>query len=273
MNASLLTRILPVLQATPGVAAVSLGGSRGRGTATETSDYDIGLYYHRDEPIDVDSLGAGIGDLVDAPPILTRTGEWGPWIVGGGWLRIGGQKVDLLYRSLEEVSEVISECARGKIRIDYQPGHPHGFCSAIWAGEVALCKPLHDPQGKLSALKSATASYPEALRAALLKRFFWEVLFSIENAELGANREDETHVCGSAYRAFACLGQTLFAINRRWLINEKAALAEAAAFPVTIPRLRERTRLIWRALANGEFSAGLSELRLIEEEMRPMVQR
>ncbi len=272
MDSSLLAHILPVLQAAPGVAAVSLGGSRARGTATATSDYDIGLYFHRDRPIDAELLGAAIGGLVDAPPVITQIGEWGPWIVGGGWLRIGGQKVDLLYRSLEEVGGVVEECAAGKIRMDYQPGHPHCFCSAIWAGEVALCRPLHDPEGKLSALKSRTTPYPEALRAALLKRFFWEVLFSIENAELGAKREDETHVCGCAYRAFACLGQTLFALNRRWLINEKAALAEAAGFPVTIPRLRERTQLIWRALANGEFAAGLQDLRRIEEEMRPLVQ-
>jgi hypothetical protein len=31
----------------------------------------------------------------------------------------------------------------------YQPGHPHGFCSAIWMGEVVLCRPLSDSEGRL----------------------------------------------------------------------------------------------------------------------------
>jgi hypothetical protein len=45
--------------------------------------------------------------------------------------------VDLLYRPLESVERVISDCREGSVSMDYQPGHPHGFCSAIWMGEVA----------------------------------------------------------------------------------------------------------------------------------------
>jgi len=36
------------------------------------------------------------------------------------------------------------------------------------------------------------------------------------------------------YRALCCIGQILFALNRRYLINEKGALAEAAAFTCTL---------------------------------------
>ena len=48
----LLQRIVPALADVPGVAAIALGGSRARGTATETSDYDIGLYYSAERPLD-----------------------------------------------------------------------------------------------------------------------------------------------------------------------------------------------------------------------------
>ncbi|WP_456849875.1 nucleotidyltransferase domain-containing protein [Bradyrhizobium sp. USDA 4504] len=41
----LLARIIPVIAAVSGVAAIVLGGSRARGTAHDTSDTDIGLYY------------------------------------------------------------------------------------------------------------------------------------------------------------------------------------------------------------------------------------
>ncbi len=155
--------------------------------------------------------------------------------------------------------------------MDYQPGHPHGFCSAIWAGEVALARPLHDPDGDIAALKSRTMPYPEALRAALLRRFFWEVLFSIENAELGAARGDETYVAGCAYRALACIAQTLFALNRRYLINEKAALIEGAGFPVTITDLMTRAKTVWRDFAKGAFAEGIQSLRRMEAELRALI--
>ena len=96
MPDSPLTILLPALQSTNGIAAVALGGSRARGTATEASDYDLGLFFHRERPLDVDGLRRALAPLVDAVPTITEVGEWGPWIVGGGWLRVGGRKVDLL---------------------------------------------------------------------------------------------------------------------------------------------------------------------------------
>ncbi|TNW38854.1 DNA polymerase subunit beta, partial [Acinetobacter baumannii] len=105
--------------------------------------------------------------------------------------------------------------------MDYQPGHPHGFSSAIWMGEVALCRPLSDPTGVVAALKPLTSPYPDALRQALIARFQWEVRFAIDVAATAIARGEQTHVAGSAYRALACLAQVLFAANRRYLINEK----------------------------------------------------
>jgi hypothetical protein len=168
---------------------------------------------------------------------VTPVGGWGPRIIGGGWLTIGGCKVDLLYRDIDSVRAVISDCHAGRISMNYQPGHPHGFCSAIWMGEIALCRPLHDPRGLIAELKSSTSPYPDRLREALLKEFLCEVLFSIENGERAIARGDQTHVAGCAYRALSCAGQVLFALNRRYLINEKGALSEAAAFPCTVPGL------------------------------------
>jgi predicted nucleotidyltransferase len=46
------------LAAIPGVVAVTLGGSRARGTARADSDWDFGLYYRGSiDPADVRSLG------------------------------------------------------------------------------------------------------------------------------------------------------------------------------------------------------------------------
>ena len=270
----LLASIVPRLAEVPGVVGIVLGGSRAKGTATAASDYDLGLYYGPDEPLDTRHLLATVKDLVDDPALATVTpvGGWGPHIVGGGWLSIRGQKVDLLYRSIDDVRAVIVNCREGRISMAYQPGHPHGFSSAIWMGEVALCQPLHDPAGIIAGLKAATAPYPDQLRTALVKTFLWEVSFSIENAQLTIPRRDRTDIAGCVYRTLGCVGQVLFAINRRYLINEKGALHEAARLPETVEGLADRTAAIWAALGKSEFTDAMEILRALDVELRALVQ-
>src|SRR5580692_8151413 len=108
----LLQRIVPAVADVPGIAAIALGGSRARGTATETSDYDIGLYYSAERPLDTVRLLQAVRGFADTPEAaqVTPIGGWGPWIVGGGWLSVAGRKVDLLYRNIEAVAETIEKC-------------------------------------------------------------------------------------------------------------------------------------------------------------------
>jgi hypothetical protein len=264
-----LERLALVLAGAPGVIALALGGSRARGEAHPASDYDLGLYFRRDAGLDVERLLEAARRLVDDPDAaaLTEVGGWGPWIVGGGWLTIGGKKVDLLYRPIESVEAVIRDCREGRVTIDYQPGHPHGFCSAIWMGEVALCRALSDRDGVLARLQAMTSPYPDKLAEALVRRFQWEALFSIENAETAVSPGDATHIAGCAYRSLSCITQVLFALNRRYLINEKGALQAAARLPLTISDLSERAAGLWRALGIGDFAAALAELRSLDRDL------
>lgn len=268
----ILHRIVPVLAEVPGVAAIALGGSRARGTATVASDYDIGLYFTAAAPLDTGALLQAAKTFSDTPETVevTPIGGWGPWIVGGGWLAVEGSKVDLLYRSLDDVAQAIDRCRTGEIAMHYQAGHPHGFSPAIWMGEVALCRPLHDPGDRLAGLKAKTSPYPAALRDAAVRRFQWEILFAIENAELAVTRGEQTHIAGCAYRTLACLAQVLFALNGRYLINEKGALPEAATFPRTIADLDERVAGIWQSIGGREFDAALASLRGIEQELKQL---
>jgi hypothetical protein len=265
----LLERLSPVLAAVPGVVAVALGGSRASGAAHTGSDYDVGLYFSERAGLDVTCLLEAVKGLVDDPAAaqVTEVDGWGPWIVGGGWLTIAGHKVDLLYRPIEAVERVIRDCREGRIGMDYQPGHPHGFCSAIWMGEVALCRPLGDREGALAALKALTVPYPAPLREALIRRFQWEVLFAIENARTAVPRGDQVYVAGCAFSSLACAAQVLFAVNRRYLINEKGALAAAARLPLTVSGLAERVGTVWRAIGLGEFGEALAGLGSIEREL------
>jgi predicted nucleotidyltransferase len=237
-----LDRLLPELQAAPGVVAIVLGGSRARGTATASSDLDLGLYYRPEQPLDVEhlrDLAARIDDR-QRRDLVTEIGEWGPNINGGGWLSVDGQPVDLLYRDLRAVMAAIDEATGGTVRIAYQPGHPQGFASSIYMAEVALCRVLWDPLGVLGAAKARAVPYPEALAAATIRQFFWEADFSLSIARKGIARLDVSYVAGCCYRAVACLLQTLFALNHCYWMNEKGAAAIADTLPRTPPRLEAR---------------------------------
>jgi hypothetical protein len=258
----LLGRLARAFGGVPGIRAIVLGGSRARGEASTHSDYDIGLYYEADQPIDVGRLAKAAVLLPGAASSsVTAVGEWGPWINGGAWLTVDGRRVDLLYRELGKVRSVIAACHAGTVERVYQPGHPHGFVSSIYMGEVALCRPLWDPETVLAPLRRQCEPYPPALGEALIRTFFWESRFALENAAHGRGREDPAYVAGCAFRSIACLCQALFALNRVYLLNEKGAVAG-------VERLARRpadfANRVARALADG--AAGLGTLGVLVDE-------
>jgi predicted nucleotidyltransferase len=217
-----------------GVVAVALGGSRARGRGDGHADVDLGVYYDPARPFSVDELRALATELDDGhAPKVVGFGGWGPWINGGAWTRIRGTKLDLLYRDLELVDRVLDDCAAGRTSSHYQPGHPHGFHSHSYAGEVHHNLPLHDPAGALAERQARTSPYPPALAATIVRRFLWEAGFAVDTAAGAAGRADLAYVTGCLFRAVACLVQVLFAINRRWFVNEKGSVAEAAGLPLT----------------------------------------
>ncbi len=259
---ALLDRIAGALAPAGGVRAVVLGGSRGRGVHHAASDYDIGLYY--EDALDIESLERAARALNDqgatrsyrngdsaSRPLLTPIGGWGPWVNGGGWLTVDGVAVDILYRDLARVRGVIAEVRAGRFECAYHYGHPHAFVSAIYAGEIATCRVLHDPHGAIASARAMLEPYPEALRSVTIARFADEARFFLAIARKAAAKGDVTYVAGCAFRAASCLLQVVFAANRQWLLNEKGALALAAKFAAAPKDLRRNLEAAFTELAAG----------------------
>jgi predicted nucleotidyltransferase len=220
------------LGAIPGVRAVVLGGSHARGRARPGSDVDLGVLYSEAAPFAIQSvreLAEAVNDA--AGPVVTDFYAWGPWVNGGAWLTVGGQRVDFVYRSLEHVERVITAAEAGRYELHYAQQPPFGYFSGTYLGEVAVCVPLFDPEGLLGPLKRRVADYPEALRRAVVQDYLWLAAFGLAAvAPKFAARAD-------AYGTTACLAcavnqmvLALFALNRTYPLNDKTALEEVGEF-------------------------------------------
>ena len=228
----LVTSLSQRLGAIRGVQAVVLGGSYARGRARPESDLDLYLFYSETNPFSIESIRELAGAVNDTPgAVVTSFYGWGPWVNGGGWLTIGGQRVDFVYRSLEHVERVITDAEAGRYELDYAQQPPFGFFSVAYLGEIAVCVPVFDPEARLDVLKRRVANYPEALRQVVVRDYLWA-------AELGlAAFAPKFAGRAGAYGTAACLTRAvnqmllaLFALNRRYLMDDKTSLAEAAGF-------------------------------------------
>ncbi|MFM8876971.1 MAG: nucleotidyltransferase domain-containing protein [Anaerolineae bacterium] len=247
---TLIQNIVSEIKSVSGVKAIVLGGSRARGTHTPSSDIDLGIYYDPSQPMDLVALGNVATQLDDEHRIdvITGFGGWGPWINGGGWLRIQSMPVDLLYKDLDKIRTYIDACLNGKVEIFYQGGHPHGFVTSIHLSEIALCQPLWDPEGIIAGLKEKVYPYPDALQKTIFYSFAWEIDFSVMIARKSIERADVHYAAGSCFRAVMCMLQVLFALNKEYWLNEKGAINITDRFAIKPANFRSRVEEIYKLL-------------------------
>jgi hypothetical protein len=234
----LLRPSLGALGDVPGVVGVTLGGSRARGTADAAADVDLGVYYDAGT-LDLAALAAAANAVSDHPVALAGPGKWGPWVDGGAWLHVDGVAVDWILRDLGRVDAVWADCRAGIVRNEMQTGHPLGFWSHAYCGELALARVLVDPGDTLQRRHDGYGQYPDALAAALVRRL-WEAGFTLDVAAKAVRRADVVYVAGCLFRAIGLMAHALHGHARSWVTNEKGLVALTATLPGAPDRFGER---------------------------------
>ncbi|RJF71168.1 nucleotidyltransferase domain-containing protein [Deinococcus cavernae] len=245
----------------PGVLGVALGGSYATGTATPESDLDLSLAYQGS--FDLAALNALCQRLDDsgmaqASPI----GGWGPWVDGGAWLTVRGQRVDFIYRDLGRVQQSVQDALAGQVALYTQPGHPHGIHAHHYAAELASCVILEDASGRLAELKRQVNHYPPALSLALRQHYGWQKEFWLAAAQKGLKKGDLHYAGGCAYQAAMAFIQELCAIHETWLLNEKVAALIAARLPGAPPHFAARLAAVLSPLDLNGLQKLLGEAEL-----------
>ncbi|PPK70143.1 nucleotidyltransferase domain-containing protein [Actinokineospora auranticolor] len=193
----------------PGVVAVSLGGSRARGTHGPDSDWDLGVYYRSGfDPAHLRAVGWE-GEVSDL-------GAWGGGVFNGGaWLRIDGVPVDVHYRDLAVVEHEVAEASRGRFHWEPLMFHLAGIPSYLVVAELALNRPLRGTLPRID--------YPEPLRESAPP--FWR---GRARATLDyARRGGVTEAAGALAVAAMCTAHAILASRGEWVTNEKKLLARA----------------------------------------------
>lgn len=248
-----------------GVVGVVLGGSRARGEHRDDSDVDLGLYYRGD--LDVAALGAIARDVAGPEAEVTEPGGWGPWVDGGGWLVVDGVHVDWLYRDVDRVREAWTRAHRGAYDWNPQVGHPLGVPDFAYVGELALGVVLADPDHELADLRAAIA-YPDALSTALVQNL-GEAEFLVTVAGKATGRGDAAYVALCLSRAMLLCAHALHGHDRRWLVNEKGAVAAAGRLPSAPTGFSDRVNALLGALGtSGEtLAAAVADAGAIVDEV------
>jgi hypothetical protein len=209
-----LDELVDELTAAPGVVAVVLGGSRALHTNTESSDWDLGLYYRGD--VDLSAL-ATHGTVY--PP-----GAWGRLMNGGAWLRCGDARVDVLLRDLDVVEYWTAHAERGEFEVDALLGYVAGAPTYLLSAELGSCRVLH---GEIP-----PSTFPPALARAAPTRWRFSRSFSLAYARVHAQRGNWVGAFGQAAKAIHEEAHAILCERSEWVCNEKGMIERAGLAPL-----------------------------------------
>jgi len=227
---SLLGELVAALAAIHGCDAVVLGGSHAAGEASAASDIDIGLYYDEETPLALEEIRRTAERFAVTPPVVTGFYEWGAWVNGGAWIETAAGKVDLLYREYGKVEETLRRAQAGQVEVDFLQQPTFGFVSTIYLAELAIARPLFDPQRRIAALQNEVRLYPPNLQTQTTANFLWSAEFSLLHARSFAAAGDLYNTVGSLGRISFFLTQALYALNGRWFLGDKRSQQRMAGF-------------------------------------------
>lgn len=264
-----ISKVAEALRGVSGIDAIVIGGSHATGHATSESDIDIGVYYGAVDELDMAALNRVAQQLDDhrRPNLIAPLGGWGPWVNAGGWLTVDGYPVDLIVRDTVRVAQVIQECRAGHVQAHYQPGHPHAYINVMYMGELAESRLLWDATNVVHVLKSHVEHYPDVLQKVLIDKFGFEARFSCEIASKSADRNDVYYVGAHSIRSISCLNQVIFALNRRYCLNEKKAVMRANEFTVHPHDYAVRVAYIIAEMGAQPIRACVALTQLVDETL------
>lgn len=267
---ALVGQIADALATVEGISAIALGGSWARGTAGEASDIDLGIYYREAAPFRIgDVRSSAVRFAAGGDAVVSGFYEWGPWVNGGAWVPTRVGRIDLLYRSLDQLRAVIEDAKRGVLHCHYFQQPAYGFYSVIFLADASASIPLHDPAGILPPLAREVSVFPPALARTIVQDQLWGAEFSLGFAAPAAQRGDPYIVAGCVTRVLGYLTQVIYALNETYFPGDKGALERIGTFPLRPEGYVDRVHDLLASTGRGpgSLTATVGALRALFQEV------
>ena len=132
-----------------------------------------------------------------------------------------------------------------------------------------FCKPLQDPHDDILTLKIAVQTYPDPLQRAVLDNCLSGVQFGLAAfVPKFAERGDSYNVAASTARFVFYLVLSLFALNRRYFLNDKTALEEIDEMDIAPTAFKARANALLSAIGSNpqELQRSIEQTRALFEE-------
>ena len=144
----------------------------------------------------------------------------------------------------------------------------------IYAGEVHVCRPLYAASDAIADLKSLVREYPEKFRVALITKHMIDAEFESSIAAKPAARGDVMYVAGCLFRAAGFMTLVLYALNRKFFLNEKGAFAESRRFAIKPARFHDTVAKILGNIGHtpAELSASVEGFQGLAQELRAITE-
>ena len=142
----------------------------------------------------------------------------------------------------------------------------------IYAGEVHVCRPLFAGSGTIAELKSMVRDYPEKFRTAAVTKHLFDAEFEISICEKPVERTDVMYVAGCLFRAAGFMTFVLYALNRRFFLNEKGASAESRQFAIKPARFHDTVASVLGNVGTtpAELAASVAAFQRLTAELRQL---
>ena len=114
--------------------------------------------------------------------------------------------------------------------------------------------------------------YPEKFRIAAASKHLFDAEFEISIAAKPAARADLMYVAGCLFRAAGFMTLVLYALNRRFFLNEKGALAESRRFAIKPARFHDTIANVLGSVGTSaaELSASVAGFQSLAAELRQL---
>jgi len=215
--------IVPVLkEMLTGRYVIALGGSYAKGYMDEFSDLDFYVYTDGVKPLEERrSILSAIADA-DQPCHIDERIDGTLW-GGCADFYYKGMKVETSVKSIEGYQKAIQDCLSGHIFVEPTFWTLSGYYNYICLSEVSFVQPLSDDEGVLAAWKEQVREYPEKLREAIIRQFWWKSTFWLDNFHYlsAIERGDYVYASGIAQQSFHSLLQVLLAVNGVYFKGDK----------------------------------------------------